>query len=337
MLYLKYTKTKIIKKLVRVREGVKMFKNTKELRNLIKQGKSNEEIIKEQLEYLNSDEYKNNRKKTIKKGDSDAIIFHDGYISPDMNVANEYDRLVAVSYYYNDASNEIYNSVINFIRDNMNKEGFSIFFMMELIKNYFSIKENSKYKKLYDIYKQAIPKKPYLLRSELPYIIQEYKNSTFDGDIVDFGIAYLYDRIYSTTKAEKYKNAALKYRASVNFDELDDTIRLNLTDIKDAGIAACTEFAFLEQNILSFLGVNVYMLGGKLIDGQKEEGHNFNVVEIGGTFMIIDTATNVFRQFTNITSLEELINLKNFRVVNQDGKIVNYSIGLSNSMGSKHK
>ena len=116
MLYLKYTKTKIIKKLVRVREGVKMFKNTKELRNLIKQGKSNEEIIKEQLEYLNSDEYKNNRKKTIKKGDSDAIIFHDGYISPDMNVANEYDRLVAVSYYYNDASNEIYNSVINFIR-----------------------------------------------------------------------------------------------------------------------------------------------------------------------------------------------------------------------------
>ena len=63
MLYLKYTKTKIIKKLVRVREGVKMFKNTKELRNLIKQGKSNEEIIKEQLEYLNSDEYNNKERR----------------------------------------------------------------------------------------------------------------------------------------------------------------------------------------------------------------------------------------------------------------------------------
>ena len=34
-----------------------MFKNVEELRDLIKQGKPNMEIIKSQIEYLNSDNY----------------------------------------------------------------------------------------------------------------------------------------------------------------------------------------------------------------------------------------------------------------------------------------
>lgn len=40
------------------------FKNVEELRELIKLGWSNEEIIKSRLAYLNSEEYKKNRLET---------------------------------------------------------------------------------------------------------------------------------------------------------------------------------------------------------------------------------------------------------------------------------
>ena len=44
-----------------------MFKNVEELRDLIKQGKTNEEIIKSQIEYLNSDNYCISKHETIKE------------------------------------------------------------------------------------------------------------------------------------------------------------------------------------------------------------------------------------------------------------------------------
>ena len=42
-----------------------MFKNVEELRDLIKQGKTNEEIIKSQIEYLNSDNYCISKHKSV--------------------------------------------------------------------------------------------------------------------------------------------------------------------------------------------------------------------------------------------------------------------------------
>lgn len=58
-----------------------MFKNVEELRNLIKQVKTNEEIIKSQIEYLNSDTYCISKYETIKENDTDVIIFHQGFIN----------------------------------------------------------------------------------------------------------------------------------------------------------------------------------------------------------------------------------------------------------------
>lgn len=68
-------------------------------------------------------------------------------------------------------------------------------------------------------------------------------------------------------------------------------IKLNLSDIKGAGLAACTEYAFLGQNILSFIRYEVYMVGGKIKkENGQEEGHNFNVIKrTKGNFEIIDT------------------------------------------------
>ena len=52
-----------------------MFKNVEELRDLIKQGKTNEEIIKGQIEYLNSDNYCISKHETIKENNTDVIIY----------------------------------------------------------------------------------------------------------------------------------------------------------------------------------------------------------------------------------------------------------------------
>ncbi len=63
-----------------------MFKNVEELRDLIKQGKPNMEIIKSQIEYLNSDTYCISKHETIKKNDTDVIIFHQGFINQNTSI-----------------------------------------------------------------------------------------------------------------------------------------------------------------------------------------------------------------------------------------------------------
>ena len=249
-----------------------MFKNVEELRSLIRQGKTNEEIIKSQIEYLNSANYCISKHETIKENDTDMIIFHEGFINNNMAVSFKGNRVTDIVYYFDDT--EIYDIVINLIRDNMDKKGFSINHMMRIIRDYFSINEDSPYKPLYDFYREKIPNQPYFLRENLPYILRDYKCSNFDGDITEFGKAYLYNIAFHSTKDEKYKQESERYRNSIDWDKLDEIgdIRLNLSDIKGSGLAACTEYAFLEQNILSFLGYEVYMVGGKLKNENGQQG-----------------------------------------------------------------
>jgi len=315
-----------------------MFKNAEELRELIKQGKTNDEIIEEQLKYLNSEEYKKVRKETLKESGTDMIIFHDGFISPNMNVSFTGNRLMDVIYHHNDT--EIYHLAINLIRDNMDKKGFSINYMMRMIRDYFSVNEESQYKPLYDFYRQMLPNNPHFLRENLPYIITNYKCSNFDGDIVEFGKAYLYNIAYSNTHNEKYKEHAEKYKSSIDWNKLDEIgdINLSLSDIKGAGLAACTEYALLEQNILSFMGYETYMVGGKLSDESgREEAHNFNVIrKNNGIFEIIDSAQVVKHELPNIETPEQLVGLENEEALNGYKNKVYYFIGSQKKIGLKH-
>lgn len=314
-----------------------MFKNAEELRELIKQGKTNEEIIQGQLAYLNSEEYKSTKRKTIKENDTDMIIFHEGYINPDMKIAFVGNRVTDIIYYHDD--NEIYDIVINLIRNNMDKKGFSINYMMRIIRNYFYSNANSPYKDLYDFYKDVLPNNPHFLRENLPYILTNYKCSNWDGDITEFGKAYLYSIIYNRTGNEKYKEISEKYSKSLDWDKLDEIgdIELNLSEIKGAGLAACTEYAFLEQNILSFMGFDTYMVGGKIsYQNGREEAHNFNVVrKSDGKFEIIDTAQIVKQLLPEISSPDELINLKNIEAINGNGNKISYYIGSQKKIGIK--
>lgn len=315
-----------------------MFKNVEELRDLIKQGKTNEEIIKSQIEYLNSDDYCISKHETIKENDTDMIIFHEGFINKNMDVSFTGNRIVDIVYYHDNT--EIYDAIINLIRDNMDKKGFSINCMMRIIRNYFSINEDSPYKQLYDFYKEKLPNQPYFLRENLPYIIMNYKYSNFDGDITEFGKAYLYNIAFYNTKDEKYRQESERYRNSIDWDKLDEigNIRLNLSDIKGAGLAACTEYAFLEQNILSFLGYEVYMVGGKIKkENGQEEAHNFNVIKrTNGNFEIIDTAQVTKCILPNINTSEELIGLKDIEAINGYGERIYYYIGSQKTINLKH-
>ena len=315
-----------------------MFKNVEELRELIKQGKKNEEIIQGQLAYLNSEEYKSTKRKTIKENDTDIIIFHEGYINPDMRIAFLGNRVTDIVYYHND--NEIYDIVINLIRNNMDKKGFSINCMMRIIRDYFYSNANSPYKDLYDFYKAALPNDPRFLRENLPYILTNYKFSNWDGDITEFGKAYLYNIAYNRTGNEKYKEISEKYSKSLDWDKLDEIgdIELNLSEIKGAGLAACTEYAFLEQNILSFLGFDTYMVGGKILNQNgREEAHNFNVLRKNdGKFAIVDTAQIVKQVLPEISSPEELINLENIEAINGNGNKITYYIGSPKKIVIKH-
>ena len=222
----------------------------------------------------------------------------------------------------------------------MDKKGFSINCMMRIIRNYFSINEDSPYKQLYDFYKEKLPNQPYFLRENLPYIIMNYKCSNFDGDITEFGKAYLYNIAFYNTKDEKYRQESERYRNSIDWDKLDEigNIRLNLSDIKGAGLAACTEYAFLEQNILSFLGYEVYMVGGKIKkENGQEEDHNFNVIKrTNGNFEIIDTAQVIKCILPNINTSEELIGLKDIEATNGYGERIYYYIGSQKTINLKH-
>lgn len=87
---------------------------------MIRIGKSNEEIIKGQLEYLNSKNYLSKRLETIREEGTDMIIFHDGFIPPTMKVAFRGNMVADITYRHDDS--EIYDIVINLIRNNMEKK-----------------------------------------------------------------------------------------------------------------------------------------------------------------------------------------------------------------------
>ena len=306
-----------------------MFKNVEELRDLIRIGKSNEEIIKGQLEYLNSKNYLSKRLETIREEGTDMIIFHDGFIPPNMKVAFRGNMVTDITYRHDDS--EIYDIVISLIRNNMDKKGFSINHMMRIIRNYFAISDDSQYKELVDFYKEKLPNNPYYLRETLPHILNYYEHSNFDGDITEFGKAYLYNMAYQQLGNEKYKDISKKYLKSIDWDEIDKVgdIELSISDIKGSGLAACTEYSILEQNILSFLGYEVYMLGGMLKknNGQKE-AHNFNVLRRNEfQYEIIDTAQVVKQKIEELKYPQDLISLDGVKAINGNGQEVFYYSG----------
>ncbi len=290
-----------------------MFNNLEELRSEILSGKTNEEIIKERVDYLTSKEYRDSRLTTIRRTNTSQTLFYDGFINPEEAIAFNGGRVTDCLYKMDDTS--VYESIINLIRNNMDKKGFNFKLLIQIVRDYFKCDERSRYYELSQYLKELNPQNPYFAREEMPYIIHQYINSNFSGSLKDFGMGYLHHwfKGYKTANPN-IEEMDINYFKSVDWNTIDedDTI-LPISSIKGAGIAACTEYAILTQNCLSFLGYDTYLLGGELAVGEKTEQHNFNVIRMpsDGRYAIVDSAQYVAcKKIENASSIDDIKNMQ---------------------------
>ena len=308
-----------------------MFTNSEELRELIRQGKSNEEIITEQLQYLNSDVYKQNKKteRAVVGGiKSDIVNYHEGFIGSDMIVASTSGYIGDNCYKVDKLS--LYDDLINLYRKNLNKDGdFPLYIAVRKVFEYFCYDKNSKYKDIIEYINEKMGNGTVYARMALPAIINYYKNSNFKGSFTEFAKRYIWYYNGSEKWKEKVKVELEEWKKSINWEYLDehsDSI-INLSELKGAGVAMCTERNMALQNCLAFLGCESYFLAGTLIpDGKKPEGHNFVVVKTrNGKYNIADAAQYTIVPLENVNSAEDLKSLKNVKAKNGGGKEIIYN------------
>lgn len=292
-----------------------MFNNLEELKAEILQGKTNEEIIQERFAYLTSPEYRSQRLPTVKRLDTAQVLFYDGFISPEEVISFNGGRISDCLYRMDDIT--IYEKLIDLVRNNMDKSGFNFKLLIQIVRDYFKIDENSRYYELSEYLKSIHPSNPYFSRETMPYIINEYINSNFDGSLKEFGIGYLHHWVNKTYHYDVPNIDELdeKYFKSVDWEKLDGDTELPISAIKGAGIAACTEYSILTQNSLAFLGYDTYLLGGELEVGDRKEEHNFNIRRTpNGKYEIIDSAQFVRGRVENAGSVEDIRNIQNLVV-----------------------
>lgn len=293
-----------------------MFNNLEDLRNEILSGKTNEDIIRERIAYLTSKEYRDSRLATIRRPNTSQTLFYDGFINSEEAIAFNGGR-VSDCLYRSDIDTSIYEELINLVRENMDKKGFSFKLLIQKVRKYFQLDENSKYFELSQYLKTLAPKDPYFAREELPYIIKDYNNSNYSGSLMDFGMGYMQhwykNRGYKTNNPN-IEELDEKYYKSIDWDKSEDgDIILPISAIKGSGIAACTEYSILTQNCLAFLGYDTYLLGGELAVGEKQEQHNFNVVRMpsDGRYAIVDSAQYVAcKKIENASKIDDIRNMQ---------------------------
>ena len=302
-----------------------MFYNIEELKTEILQGKTNEEIIQERLSYLISEKYKSKRLSPVKRFDTNQALFFDGFISEEERISFNAGGVSDCLYIMDDKAT--YEILINYFRNNMNKRGIRIEGLIQIARDYFKVDENSIYYELSEYLKKFSPGNPYFARETMPYIISEYSNSKFNGSVKDFGIGHLHHWINSGYKFDALDIDELdkKYFESIDWEKLNGDTEIPISKLKGSGIAACTEYSILTQNLLAFLGVDTYLFGGELDIAGKKEGHNFNVIRTrNGGYQIIDSAQIAYGNIEKATSLDDIRNMENILIKGFDAAELRY-------------
>lgn len=313
-----------------------MFTNLEELKELIIQGKTNEEIIEGRLRWLRSKQYKEGRIKTVNSPGCNVVEFHDGFIDENEVIGFEINGTIEEKLYKMDDV-EIYNDIIDFVRNNMDMKGFTLGYMINKVRDYYKIDDNSQYKELVEYFNEQLPNNNNFLRRHFHYIIEEYESSSFNGTITEFGKGYLC-YLFKEKNGEQ-QQLADKYYNSLDQKKLKEekyATVLPISALKGAGIAECTEYSMLMQNCFAFLGFEVYLIGGKV---QKENGeveaHNFNVIKgTNGTYRIVDAAMASGIIIDNVTRPEELMNLDGVQGVNGYKEQLKYFSGPKRQQGT---
>jgi len=303
------------------------FRNIEELRELIKNGKSNKEIIKNRLAYLNSEEYKQSKLESKYIDGTSQIYFHEGFISKDMLIAADGGDINDKTLYSIDDV-DLYSDLIDILRKNIDKKGFPLKIILKKVYEYFQIDDNSQYKELINYFKENFPNDPYFSRTWMPYIIDYYNHSTFKGNITEFGRLFALKK-YGTSAAKiKYEQEIQEFSNSVDwhfYDKNPDPI-FKISQLKGSGFGACTEKSMLLCNCLSFLGYDCYMLSGKITKSNNEdEEHHFVVVKNSqGEFVIVDAALYSMTLLENINSPSDLLYLQDIKAVSGTGENISY-------------
>lgn len=299
-----------------------MFNNIEELRELIRQGKTNEEIISTRLKYL--EEHKQSNIEPVFNGTQ--VYFYNGYIDSRTLISADGGDLESVTLYQADLA-DLYEEIINTIRKNMDKKEIPLSIIIKKVRNYFSMSDESPYKELISLIKRAYSNDKYADRIYLPIILRYYNCSSYKGTITEFGRFYLYDKKGTDETKHKYSKEIEDMKSSIDWNKLDETEAIcRLSSLKGAGIALCTENSIAIQNCLAFLGYESYMLRGYLSDGVNEEEHNFNVVKTkNGEYKIVDALQIVIKNIEGITSPEELLYLSEISATNGFGNTITYS------------
>lgn len=145
-----------------------MFDNVEELRELIRQGKTNEEIISARKSYLESSNVGSKQ-----QFNGNQAIFYGGYINKSTLISAD-DGFIDETLYMVDNIDDLYGDLIDTIRKNIDKHGIPLSIVIKKVKNYFDGSEISQYSELIKYMKQSFPKDKYIARDFLPYIIRYY-------------------------------------------------------------------------------------------------------------------------------------------------------------------
>lgn len=118
-------------------------------------------------------------------------------------------------------------------------------------------------------------------KGQLVFFLNKYLDYYF-GNINsnDLREAYFYKKLESTETDDEY---------------LDMINSFDLSDFKKKGIAMCTERSALAQNILSLFEFDSYYCMGYFNNGDKTDGHCYNIVRTVNGYRLVDFSVGVLQ------------------------------------------
>lgn len=273
----------------------------KELKQELIDGKSTDEIVAQRVAYLKSEEYQSQLYRRIGTRTVELI---NGYIPDDEPVAIS-DFLGENEYIIDDM--DILKELVEYFRANIDT-GLEFLPILTKIRN---ISHDYAAKKTSDAPFHDIAKYLRDPRADMGKFVNQYlefkRKTNIDLTQDEF---MEYCRAYKSGVLETIDGEEAKAMRDY-FSEYDkyqysliDSI-ISIKDIKGLGIGECVEVAALSQNLLSFIGLNSFMVQGYY----NGEPHQFNVFEYGkGKYIIFDAATQNLKALNNAEKPEDLLN-----------------------------
>lgn len=278
-----------------------MFTNLQELIQEIESGKDTQTIVKERLGFLKSDDYQS---EMYKGNNTTSCEFIQGFISDDTTYG--FGMMNTTQYWMDEEKiyEEIIDSLIrNYLSNIKTSNGLPMQNLINGIRHYFQ---------------KAKPNKQSL------EVLEQMQREGLSHDAIreDFG--------------DRYNQHCLKRKEGLDYQELCNQIDeseekgnfvpIPISAIKGLNIGECTEMALLSQNILSFLGYNSFMISGASMNYSGiQEGHNFNVVEKDGKYIIFDSALAFFAIAPEIKTPEDLLIFDEMTLKNQQKEVTYFS------------